>query len=91
MTGRPLSLQQARAARMCADAIVAGRRANLLRDDPEWVEAVAAHLALITGVALEDAKAHLVREHYAVLKLAPGTKARPHWWPKDREDSRRTR
>ena len=91
MNGRPLTLQQARAARMCADAIVPGRRANLLRDDPEWVEAVAAHLARVTCTPLEDARAHLVREHYAVLKLAPGTEARPHWWPKDRDNGRRSR
>ena len=83
MTARPLTMRQARAARMCADAIHAGRRADLLRDDPAFVEAVAAHLALVTGTPLEDARATLVREHRALLALPDGVTVRPHWWPRD--------
>jgi predicted kinase len=79
-----LTPQQRRAARHLADLIVAGYRADLLRDMPAFVEAVAEELAALTGTDVAEATVTLIEEHRALADWPAEIPPRPvrdrHAW-----------
>ena len=66
MSTHPRSSRDRRAARHLADAIVAGWRADLQHDAPDWVSAVADALAMARAIPQADAWRELVATHRAV-------------------------
>jgi hypothetical protein len=77
MPALPLTPSQYRAARHLANAITGGYRADLLRDAPAFVEAVAEELARLTGTDMAEALADLIEHHRALADWPESVPPRP--------------
>jgi len=77
MSAPALTPTQYRAARHLATAITAGYRADLLRDAPAFVEAVAEELATLTGTDMAEALADLIEDHRALADWPASVPPRP--------------
>jgi hypothetical protein len=71
MAAHALTAQQRRAARHLAQMILAGYKANLRRDAPAWVEAVAEQLAELTHTDVAEATVTLIEHHRALADWPP--------------------
>lgn len=66
----PLTHRELRAAKTCGQMIAtANYKANLRRDDPEFVEAVSETVSQVLCITLDDARTLLVRKHAALIEL----------------------
>jgi len=77
MPAPALTPAQYRAARHLATAITGGYRADLLRDMPTFVEAVAEELARLTGTDVAEALAELIDRHNALAEWPESVPPRP--------------
>jgi hypothetical protein len=81
MSANRLNPSQRRAARTLATMIVHERyRANLLRDVPAFVEAVADEIAALRQCSPVDARLELAEHHRALVELpADAPPVNPNW------------